>query len=204
MSKGVLTRTLEGHKSGICCVAIGDGVIVSGSSDPAPSLKVVAFSDERLCTLLPQILGVQVWDLKTGDLLRTIEGHSRRIRSVAVHSGMIVSGSYDNTVKCWNTADGSNVRVLDVAASARGVALDATTIVAGLSDGTVLIYQRATGSVVIKLMTDSGVHSVAMEGNAVVVGGDDGAVAVWERYVRHSWILLKKKKNTSASRQIYG
>ena len=44
--------------------------------------------------------------------LRTLEGHRDVVSSVAVCSDRIVSGSYDKTVKIWNT-DGECIKTLE-------------------------------------------------------------------------------------------
>ncbi len=46
-----------------------------------------------------------VWDLESGELERTLEGHTGDINSVCVtpHGRQIVSGSYDKTVR-WVAA----------------------------------------------------------------------------------------------------
>ncbi len=41
-----------------------------------------------------------VWDLESGKLKRTLEGHTSRVRSVCVTDKHIVSGSGDKTVRC--------------------------------------------------------------------------------------------------------
>src|SRR5690349_16767684 len=47
---------------------------------------------------------VKVWDGKSGKELLTLQGHSDRVRSVAVtpDGKTIVSGSYDKTIKVWD------------------------------------------------------------------------------------------------------
>jgi len=46
-----------------------------------------------------------VWDLATGNFLRTLEGHTKSVRSVAVTAdGKVVSASSDKTLKVWNLA----------------------------------------------------------------------------------------------------
>jgi WD40 repeat protein len=55
-----------------------------------------------------------LWDAATGVLLRTLEGHSGRVASVAFSpdSKQIVSGSNDKTAKLWDTATGLVLQTL--------------------------------------------------------------------------------------------
>src|SRR4051794_38253762 len=48
---------------------------------------------------------IKVWDLKSGQLLQTLTGHSSSVTSVTVSSdgNTIISGSEDKTIKLWNT-----------------------------------------------------------------------------------------------------
>lgn len=46
---------------------------------------------------------IKVWHLETGQLIKTLEGHSASVKSVAISPDRqtIVSGSADNTIKIW-------------------------------------------------------------------------------------------------------
>ncbi|MEE1323143.1 MAG: hypothetical protein UHE91_04910, partial [Bacteroidales bacterium] len=46
---------------------------------------------------------VKIWDANTGECLKTLEGHSKYVYSVAFSPDgkHIVSGSYDDTIKIW-------------------------------------------------------------------------------------------------------
>ena len=47
---------------------------------------------------------VKLWDVASGECLRTLEGHSNYVYSVAfdVSGGTLASGSDDRTVKLWD------------------------------------------------------------------------------------------------------
>jgi len=47
---------------------------------------------------------VRVWDLASGQLVRTLTGHTNIVEAVAVtpDGKQIVSGSADHTVRVWN------------------------------------------------------------------------------------------------------
>jgi WD40 repeat protein len=46
---------------------------------------------------------IKLWNLKTGDLLRTLTGHKGSVRSVAISADgqTLASGSLDQTIKLW-------------------------------------------------------------------------------------------------------
>ena len=55
---------------------------------------------------------VKVWDLTSGQELRTLAGHAREVSSVAVSADgrLALSGSYDRTVKVWDLNSGQAAR----------------------------------------------------------------------------------------------
>ena len=47
---------------------------------------------------------IKLWDVNTGSLLKSLQGHSGSVQSVAVTSdGLIISASYDTSIKVWST-----------------------------------------------------------------------------------------------------
>jgi WD40 repeat protein len=71
---------------------------------------------------------VKIWDASSGAFLKTLEGHSESVWSVALsHDGMqVVSGSHDNTVKIWDASSGACFKTLDVGRTVYNVAFDTT------------------------------------------------------------------------------
>jgi WD40 repeat protein len=67
---------------------------------------IVSGSDDRT---------VKVWELESGRLLRSLEGHTDWVRAVAVSPDgrFIVSGSVDRTVKVWELESGRLLRSLE-------------------------------------------------------------------------------------------
>lgn len=51
---------------------------------------------------------VQIWSTDTGELVKTLEGHTRKVKNVAFRNDgkYLVSGSDDYTVKIWSTKNG--------------------------------------------------------------------------------------------------
>ncbi len=88
---------------------------------------------------------IAIWDLQSGKRLRTLEGHSNKVNSVALTAdgNTIVSGSADRTVKVWDfhsgdllcTLEGHSDEVNSVA-----VTRDSKNIVSSSNDCTVRIW----------------------------------------------------------------
>ena len=66
-----------------------------------------ALSGSYDCTL-------RLWDLATGEILRTLKGHTRAVTAVAVPAGGTrpLSGSEDKTLRLWDLATGKTLRIL--------------------------------------------------------------------------------------------
>ncbi len=75
--------TLKGHAGTVKAVVVtSDGKAISGSWDKT----------------------LKVWDVESGEELRTLEGHTGVVNAVALTSDgkKAISGSYDKTLKVWD------------------------------------------------------------------------------------------------------
>ena len=63
----------------------------------------VDFTGEIICAGSLETYIIYIWSLKTGDLIDNLTGHSSPISTIKFSniSDMLVSGSWDNTVKIW-------------------------------------------------------------------------------------------------------
>jgi WD40 repeat protein len=96
---GSLLRTLDWKGFG------GPLTLVAITSDGKLAVSVSNFDDKIL----------EVWNLQTDKLLRTLEGHDRMVTSVAItpDGKLAVSGSYGKTLKVWNLHTGACVKTLE-------------------------------------------------------------------------------------------
>ncbi len=55
---------------------------------------------------------LKLWNLKTGRVVRSLQGHTCRVLALAISpSGKrAISGSYDNTLKMWDLRTGEELR----------------------------------------------------------------------------------------------
>ena len=114
-----------------CLQTFGDdpGIVLSVAISPDGETIVSGSEDNSL----------KIWNLETGELVRTIEGHSDWVWSVAISPDgeTIVSGSYDKSLKIWNLKTGELVRTLEGHSDwiwSVAISPDGETIVSGSAD----------------------------------------------------------------------
>ena len=128
---------------------------------------------------------VRIWDVKSGEGVRTLEGHSRAVYSVCgLEGGLLASGSDDKTVRIWDVKSGEGVRTLeghqDYVRSVCG--LEGGLLASGSDDKTVRIWDVKSGEGVRTLEGHSySVTSVCgLEGGLLASGSDDNTVRIWD------------------------
>ena len=175
-----LLMTFQGHTNDVGSVAISSDSTTIVSSSYASEIigwnvvtgKSIWTIDDEFILLLSvaissenQVVGgcwdgtIQIWDLKTGELIRKFLGHTAAVNSVAISSvnKKIVSGCDDHTIKIWefesgkllNTLVGHDDRVRSVAISS-----DNQLIVSGSVDGTIKLWDFRSGKT-LKTFEDS-------------------------------------------------
>ena len=161
----LLTINTNGEVSCIALSRNGD-LIVSGSNDES----------------------VWVWDAKTGEQLRELQGHTDYVKSVAFlpDGNQIVSGSNDKSVWVWDTKTGELLSELQTEEEVHSVAFspDGNQIVYGEDELVwVWVWDTKTGEQLRELQGHTReVYSVAFssDGNQIVSGSCDQSVRVWD------------------------
>lgn len=132
-------RAVKSHQESV------NGVAFSPDGQLLASACGVAFATTGSDS--PDDTTVKFWDVKTGQLIRTLTGHTGRgVSSIAFGPGgrVLVSGGEDGMLIIWNVATGRAVRKVPVSGRAYGdvhvaYSPDGKTIAAEVNDGIILL-----------------------------------------------------------------
>ncbi|BAY27999.1 WD-40 repeat-containing protein [Calothrix sp. NIES-2100] len=130
---------------------------------------------------------IKIWNVETGQEIRTLNGHSQRVNSVAISPDgkTLVSGSADATIKIWNVATGNEIRTLNRHSRwvwSVTISPDGKTLVSCSGDKTIKIWNVETGQEIRTLNGHSEeVYSVAFspDGKTLVSGSGDKTIKIW-------------------------
>ena len=158
---------LIGHEGSIVTVDYSpDGAMIAVGADP-----------------------LQLFDAGTGELLRTLEGHTRAVNRVVFtdNGATLVSASDDHTVRVWSLEDGS-LRYPplehDGAVFAMDVSPDGAWIVAGDTTGALSLWDAKAGNLVVRFDAHQSrpIFDVAFSpgGRYIASGGWDDRLRVWD------------------------
>ncbi len=144
----------------------------------SPDGTVIAVGADQLSLL----------DAGTGEVVRTVEGHTRAVNRVVFADGgaTLVSASDDHTVRVWQTADWT-LRYPplehDGAVFALDISPDGAWIVAGDTTGALYLWDMATGHLAARFDAHHGrpIFDVAFspDGRYVASGGWDDRLQLW-------------------------
>jgi WD40 repeat protein len=129
---------------------------------------------------------IKIWNLNTGELLRTVTGHSDIVWSVTFSPDgqMIASCSEDKTVKIWKLDTGKMLHTLLGHSEAVGsitFSPDGKTLVSGSADKAVKIWNLSTGTELHTLTVDYDIAELAIRPNdqTLVTAGVYGRIKLW-------------------------
>ncbi len=131
---------------------------------------------------------VHVWDVPSGRALRRLSAHAARVNAVAYAgdaSALLVSASYDATVRCWDCRSRSACPVqtlLGATDSVSSVAAVGHEILAASVDGAVRTYDVRAGRVARDVVGAPAAHvSLSHDGGAALVGTLDSTLRLLDR-----------------------
>jgi WD40 repeat protein/serine/threonine protein kinase len=121
------------------------------------------FSPDGSSIAMPTDYNIDFIDVETGEVLRTLSGHTNVVRSVnfSPDGQTLVSGSLDNTLIVWDMATGTPLRTLsghedDIQSVAYSP--DGTRIISSSDDTTLILWDAAKGEIIHRFNEDHSVY----------------------------------------------
>jgi F-box/WD-40 domain protein 7 len=124
-------HTIDAHRDVIWSLAVRGDILYSCSDDQSVKMwdlqsynNVKSLTDERDSKFLSLAVGngyicagtnhcwINVWELHSCVLERTLTGHSWEIWQLVIHQTLLFSGSFDHQIRIWDMNDWTCVRVL--------------------------------------------------------------------------------------------
>jgi WD40 repeat protein len=205
LNSGKLIHTLLGHQKPVNCIAISpDGKILASGSNKIKIWNL--HKGERICTLWHSfavnaaaispdatILAsgssdnkIRLWNPRTGDPLRTLNGHSGEVKSIIISPDgeILFSGSADKTIKIWQLTTGKVLHTLtghSDEVKSLAVSPDGEILFSGSADKTIKIWHLPTKEL-LQIIEHSGtVNSLTIspDGQFLASGSSDKTIKIW-------------------------
>ncbi|KAG1842565.1 WD40-repeat-containing domain protein [Suillus tomentosus] len=129
---------------------------------------------------------VKVWDAKTGKLVATLKGHVWSVRCLAWNKNVLVSGSYDCSIRIWNATKWEQTAVLDEHAdgvTAIAISSNSRILASASFDYTARLWNLDNGQLIRSpLQHANHVYCVSFsaDGKLLATGGREKHVNIWD------------------------
>lgn len=154
-------KRFRGHTNGVMCLQFDDNILATGSYDST----------------------IKIWDIGTGEEIRTLHGHTSGIRALQFDHMKLISGSLDRTLKVWNWRTGECISTYQ--GHTEGVItlhFDANILASGSVDKTVKIWNFEDKSTYCLKGHKDWVNAVKVDSasRTVFSASDDCTVRLWD------------------------
>ena len=131
---------------------------------------------------------IKLWDVHSGEALRTLEGHKFSVFSVsfAPDGNTLASGNGDRTIKLWDARSGELLHTLEERTGdvySVAFAPDGNTLASGSYDNTVRLWDARSGEL-LRTLEGHTIHvssvAFAPNGNVLASGSYDNTIKLWD------------------------
>jgi WD40 repeat protein len=131
---------------------------------------------------------INIWDLETGELIDTLEGHNDWVRNIefSPDGEMLASGSNDGTVKLWDPIKGNLIKTLQEGSEMIfqvTFSPDGSKLASSSSDNRIKVWDFESGEIIEEFIKRKGsvqCLSYSPDGSKLVAGCFDNSLRIWE------------------------
>ncbi|KAI9815462.1 MAG: hypothetical protein M1827_002596 [Pycnora praestabilis] len=155
------TKMFKGHTNGVMCLQFDDSILASGSYDST----------------------IKIWDVETGEELRTLRGHESGIRCLQFDDTKLISGSIDRSLKVWNWRTGECISTYTGhSGGVISLHFDSTILASGSMDKSIKIWNFEDKSTFLLRGHTDWVNAVRVDSasRTVFSASDDCTVRLWD------------------------
>ncbi|KAK5996558.1 Cell division control protein 4 [Cladobotryum mycophilum] len=198
IERGLCQQVFYGHTSTVRCLQILMPTQTGRSSDGTPIMQpekpliITGSRDSQLRVWrLPEVgsrryiqTGPPAQESDCPYFIRVLTGHSHSVRAISAHGDMLVSGSYDSTVRVWRISTGDALHVLHGhTQKVYSVVLDheRNRCISGSMDSLVKIWDLTTGACLYTLEGHSLlVGLLDLRDDRLVSAAADSTLRIWD------------------------
>ena len=154
-------KIFRGHSNGVTCLQFWDNILATGSYDST----------------------IKIWDIETGQEIRTLVGHTSGIRALQFDEKKLISGSLDHTIKIWDWQTGECVNTMTCHNDGViSVHFDGKWLASGSIDKSVKLFNFETRHTFSLRGHQDWVNHVRMDlhSRTVFSASDDCTVKLWD------------------------
>jgi F-box and WD-40 domain protein MET30 len=154
--------------------------VIRGHTNGITALQIL---DDRWMATGSYDASIKIYDLQTGAEVRTLQGHTRGIRSLQFDDSKLISGSLDHTIKIWNWHTGECVSTLQCHADGViSVHFDGEFLASGSIDNTAKIFNFKTHQTFTLKGHSDWVNQVRVDSKSrtVFTASDDCVIKLWD------------------------
>jgi WD40 repeat protein len=191
---GKILATIK--NSSVILLNVGTGKIYNLSDHTDRVISIALSPDGKTLASGSSDKTVKLWNVETGQEIRTLGSHSDFVRSIAFSPDgkTLASGSNDKTVKLWNVETGQEIRTLGGhtdSVISTAFSPDGKTLASGSYDKTVKLWNVETGQ---EVNTLSG-HTDEVE--SLVFSPDGKTLASRSQHTAKLWNITAIKEYNS-------